>query len=82
MQDDAGDPDADVPDADVPDAGAAADAGASDAGEPCPPPEPPTGPPEPDDSLCENAGINPDFAVVCDPAAMMCVLKKAAPSLK
>jgi hypothetical protein len=66
-----------------PDASATADAGvAADAGEPCPPPEPPSGPPVPDDSLCENAGINPDFAVECDPAAMMCVLKNDAPSLR
>lgn len=66
---------ANAPDADV-DAGLMADAGA------CPPPEPPTGPPAPDDSVCEGAGINPDFAVKCDPAAMMCVLAKAAPSLR
>jgi hypothetical protein len=95
LEDDAGgDPDAgvtadaSVPDADVtadasaPDADVAADASVADAGEPCPPPEPPSGPPVPDDSLCENTDINPDFAVECDPAAMMCVLKKAAPSLK
>jgi hypothetical protein len=55
---------------------------AADGGEPCPPPDPPSGPPVPDDSLCANAGINPDFAVVCDPAAMMCVLSKRSPSLK
>lgn len=60
-----------------PDAGVTAD-----AGEPCPPPEPSSGPQGPDDSLCENAGINPDFAVVCDPTARMCVLKNDAPSLE
>jgi len=65
-----------APDADV-DSGTTAD-----AGEPCPPPEPPAGPSVPDDSLCEGAGINPDFAVKCDPVAMMCVLAKNAPSLK
>jgi hypothetical protein len=65
------------------DGGEAADAGtAPDAGEACPPPEPPTGPPEPDDSLCESAGINPDFAVECDPVAMICALKKEVPSLQ
>jgi hypothetical protein len=59
------------------------DAGASvDAGAPCPAPDPPTGPPVADDSLCENAGINPDFAVECDPAAMMCVLENKPPSLE
>jgi hypothetical protein len=63
------------------DGGDVADAGAApDAGEACPPPEPPTGPAEPDDSLCENAGINPDFAVACDPVAMMCALQKEVPS--
>lgn len=61
------------------DAGAA-DASTEDAG--CPPP-PPAGPePSPDDALCENAGINPDFALSCDPVQMMCVLAKPAPSLK
>jgi hypothetical protein len=67
------------------DAGVELDAGAdagADAGEPCPPPEPPPGPADPDDSLCQNAGINPDFAVVCDPASMMCVLENKPPSLK
>jgi hypothetical protein len=61
---------------------AVSDAGDAAAAEACPPPEPPTGPPEPDDSLCEGAGINPDFAVRCDRTTMMCVLAKAAPSLK
>lgn len=62
------------------DAGAAADGGmAEDAGEACPPPEPPSGPPVPDDSLCENAGINPDFAVSCDPETLMCALRKGVP---
>jgi len=72
------------------DAGVAEDAGAEAAGgEPaadggvvCPPPPAPGPDPMPDDSLCENAGINPDFAVSCDPANMMCVLAKASPSLK
>lgn len=68
-------------DAATSDAGDAA-AGDAGAGEACPPPEPPTGPPQPDDSLCDGAGINPDFAVKCDRDSMMCVLAKAAPSLK
>lgn len=58
------------------------DASAADGGVVCPPPPPPGPDPSPDDSLCENAGINPDFALSCDPATMMCVLAKAAPSLK
>jgi hypothetical protein len=67
------------------DAGVEFDAGAgagADAGEPCPPPEPPPGPADPDDSLCQSAGINSDFAVVCDPASLMCVLENKPPSLK
>jgi hypothetical protein len=65
------------------DAGEVMDAGAvADAGEACPPPAPPSGPAEPDDSLCVNAGINPDFAVACDPVAMMCALEKDVPSLR
>jgi hypothetical protein len=68
--------DASAPDAD------AADAGSADAGVACPPPAPAGPAPTPDDSLCENAGINPDFAVRCDPVQLMCVLKKPAPSLK
>jgi hypothetical protein len=88
VTDDAATLDASIDDAAISDAGdsdaaVTADAGVTpDAGEPCPEPEPPTGPPVPDDSLCENAGINPDFAVVCDPTAMMCVLEKQSPSLK
>jgi hypothetical protein len=79
----ASDADTDASDAAALDAAADVDAGTPvDAGEACPPPEPPTGPPVPDDSLCEGAGINPDFAVKCDPLAMMCVLAKNAPSLK
>jgi hypothetical protein len=67
----------------VADAGEVMDAGeVVDAGEACPAPEPPAGPPEPDDSLCVNAGINPDFAVACDPVAMMCALKEEVPSLQ
>lgn len=83
---DAGAMDAAVVDAavdDDSDAGVAADGGAvEDAGEACPPPEPPTGPPVADDSLCENAGINPDFAVSCDPDTLMCALRKGVPSLR
>jgi hypothetical protein len=58
------------------------DAAATDGGVKCPPPPPPGPAPSADDSLCENAGINPDFALRCDPAQMMCVLAKDAPSLK
>jgi hypothetical protein len=58
------------------------DASAADGGVVCPPPPPPGPEPKPDSALCENAGINPDFALSCDPATMMCVLAKAAPSLK
>jgi hypothetical protein len=58
------------------------DAGAADGGVVCPPPAPAGPDPVADDSLCENAGINPDFALSCDPASMMCVLAKTAPSLK
>jgi hypothetical protein len=63
-------------------AAAAADAGTADAA--CPAPAPAAAGPEPtaDAALCENAGINPDFAVSCDPVQMVCVLKKSAPSLK
>lgn len=52
-----------------------------DAG--CPPAEsePPPEPMEPDDSLCVNVGINPDFQVECDPQALMCVIAGRAPSL-
>lgn len=57
------------------------DAAAADGGETCPPLEIP-GPTTADDSLCANAGINPDFAVVCDPQAQMCVLAKDPPSLR
>jgi hypothetical protein len=73
--------DAELPDDE--DGGVAADGGTDvDAGEACPPPEPPSGPPVADDSLCENAGINPDFAVSCDPEALMCALKRGVPSLR
>ena len=75
------------------DAGVAADAGpvadedagtapAADGGMECPLPAEPGPDPVPDDSLCENAGINPDFALSCDPTSMMCVLAKPSPSLK
>jgi hypothetical protein len=75
--------DAEVLDASEPADAAAADGGAAeDAGEACPPPEPPSGPPVPDDSSCENVGINPDFAVACDPDTLMCALKKGVPSLR
>jgi hypothetical protein len=74
----------------IADAGAApADAGPPDAAAPeadggvvCPPP-PAAGPdPVADDSACENAGINPDFALSCDPVSLMCVLARPSPSLK
>ena len=68
------------------------DAGASDAevitsveadgGVDCPAPSEPGPDPIADDSLCENAGINPDFALSCDPANLMCVLARSSPSLK
>jgi len=70
------------------DAGVAADAGpveadeAADGGMACPPPPPPGPDPVADDTLCENEKINPDFALSCDPATMMCVLAKPSPSLK
>lgn len=43
---------------------------------------PETAAPEADDTLCENAGIDPDYAVACDPDTLMCILKKSSPSLK
>jgi hypothetical protein len=83
VDDDAGVLDAAASDIDASSIVAEVDAATpADAGEPCPAPEPPAGPPVADDSLCEGGGINPDFAVKCDPAAMMCVLAKNAPSLK
>ena len=81
--------DAGVPDAAAPtgptgmdeeDASAAEGDGSADAS--CPPAEPAPGPTVADDALCEGAGINPDFALTCDPVAQMCVLKKEPPSLK
>jgi hypothetical protein len=66
----------------VADAGAAEDDAAADGGMACPAPPPPGPDPVADDTLCENAGINPDFALSCDPATMMCVLAKPSPSLK
>lgn len=37
---------------------------------------------QPDDSLCQEAtGINPDFAVTCDPTQLRCVPAKRPPSL-
>jgi hypothetical protein len=66
------------------DAGPAADeAGAAsdcDAGAPAPP----AAPQMPSNDLCTAAGtgINPDFAVACDPNLLMCVLAKEPPSLR
>lgn len=38
---------------------------------------------QPDNSLCEKAGgINPDFAVTCDPTQLRCVPARRPPSLK
>jgi hypothetical protein len=38
---------------------------------------------EPDNSICANAGsINPDFATVCDPDALLCVPARRPPSFK
>lgn len=38
---------------------------------------------QPDNSICANAGsINPDFATVCDPDALLCVPARRPPSLK
>lgn len=54
---------------------------AADGGAACPSPDPETAP-MPDDMLCENAGINPDFALSCDATDLMCVLAKPPPSLK
>lgn len=62
----------------APDA-AAAD---SDADAGCPPPAAAPGPTVADDALCAGSGINPDFALSCDPASQMCVLKKEPPSLQ
>ena len=71
------------------DAGVVADAGpveqeepAADGGVACPPAPPPGPDPEPDVALCERSKINPDFALSCDPATMMCVLANPSPSLK
>jgi hypothetical protein len=50
-----------------------------DAG--CPLPPAAAGPSVADDALCQGAGINPDFAVACDPVAQMCVLTSEPPSL-
>jgi hypothetical protein len=57
------------------DAEATADAG-------CPAPAAAPGPSVADDALCAGSGINPDFAVTCDPVSQMCVLKKEPPSLQ
>jgi hypothetical protein len=62
-----------------------------DAG--CPEAEAPAPPPTMDESLCDpvanpaqgralGSGINPDFAVQCDPDLLLCVLKGAPPSLR
>jgi hypothetical protein len=59
-----------------------ADSAAADGGMECPEPAAPGPDPEPDDAMCENQGINPDFALRCDPESMMCVLAKPSPSLK
>jgi hypothetical protein len=69
---------------DTSDAGAEdSDAGMAPATEAeCPPPAADEPAPTADDSLCENPELNPDFAVRCDPVQLMCVLAKAAPSLK
>lgn len=48
----------------------------------CPDAPAETEPPTPDDTLCENAGIDPDYALACDPDTFMCVLKNSSPSLK
>jgi hypothetical protein len=51
----------------------------------CPPAEPEPGAQVPDDSLCASSpgsGINPDFALACDPTLLLCVLKSEPPSLK
>jgi len=38
---------------------------------------------QPDNSICANAGsINPDFATICDPDALLCVPARRPPSLK
>jgi hypothetical protein len=66
--------------AEDPDGGPADDAGPG--AEECPPSEVPGAGPEPDDALCQGAGINPDFAVGCDPNTLMCALKNRPPSLK
>jgi hypothetical protein len=61
----------------------------------CPPPMmmmPPPGPMVPSQDLCSpyanpdaglatGSGINPDYAVVCDPNLLLCVLAKEPPSL-
>jgi hypothetical protein len=73
------------------DAGVIADAGAvptdaaapeADGGMACPPSAASGPDPVADDSLCESGGINPDFALSCDPANMMCVLAGPSPSLR
>lgn len=82
--------DAGVGDAEPLDAGSpsdaaspALDASASDAGDAgCPPTAPAPGPTVADDTLCQGAGINPDYAVACDAVSQMCVLKKEPPSLQ
>ena len=80
---DAGAPEEEEPSEEPQDAAASEDVmDDQDAG--CPPPdepEPEPGPMMPDDSLCVNAGINPDFQVECDPQALMCVIAGRAPSL-
>ena len=75
------------------DAAALQDADQSDVFVPAADCEPPPGPQVPDDSLCSavadpeqgrdiGSGINPDFAVQCDPELLYCVLSSAPPSLR
>lgn len=71
---------ANVADAGAEDSDAGTEASATDAA--CPPPAADEPAPRADDRLCENPELNPDFAVRCDPVQLMCVLSKAAPSLK
>ncbi|MEY4578328.1 MAG: hypothetical protein RL701_3031 [Pseudomonadota bacterium] len=51
------------------------DAGTPDPGAECPPSEPAPAAPV-DETKCKDPNINPDYAVVCDPDVLMCVLKK------
>lgn len=63
--------------------GGSMDPAESDGG--CEEGDPPAGPQMPDDSLCAStagSGLNPAFAMSCDPNLLLCVLRSEPPSLR